>query len=128
MHMPIEIQWDDEAKTIIRENYLGQWTWDNFFTMSIQAAEMMQTVDHRVDILANMKDGIMPTSGASMSNSRKVLLALPSNWGVIVVVTNSFVSVLASIFKQFDVQLGTKMHTTDSLEKAYQIITTERTK
>ncbi len=126
--MPIEIQWDDEAKTIIRENYLGQWTWDNFFTMSNQAAEMMQTVDHRVDILANMKDGIMPMSGASMSNSRKVLLALPSNWGVIVVVTNSFVSVLASIFKQFDVQLGTKMHTTDSLEKAYQIITTERAK
>ena len=101
--MPIEIQWDDEAKTIIRENYLGQWTWDNFFAMSNQAAEMMKTVDHRVDILANMKDGIMPTSGASMSNSRKVLLALPSNWGVIVVVTNSFVSVLASIFKQFDV-------------------------
>lgn len=126
--MPIEIQWDDDAKTIIRENYLGQWTWDNFFAMSTQAAEMMQTVDHRVDILANMKDGIMPMSGASMSNSRQVLLALPSNWGVIVVVTNSFVSVLASVFKQFDVQLGTKMHTTDSLEKAYQIIAADRAK
>ncbi len=126
--MAIELRWDDEAKLIIRENYQGHWTWDDFFAMSTEVATMMKSVDHRVDILANMKDGIMPMSGASMSFSKKALAALPPNWGIMVIVTNPFIRALASIFKKFDSQLGSKMFTVDTVENAYQLIAEERAK
>lgn len=124
--MPIEIRWDDAAQTIIREDFAGNWTWEQFFAMSAQAAEMMKSVDHRVDILCNMQNGTMPLSGMTMSNSRKVLRDLPPNWGIIVIVTNSVISVFANIFKKFDPLLGAHMFTSPDVDYAYKTISTER--
>ena len=126
--MAIELRWDDQAKTIIREDYRGQWTWDNFFAMSAQANDMMKSVPHTVDIIANMKDGMMPMSGASMSFTKKVLEALPPNWGIMIIVTNAFIRVLASVFVQFDKRLGAKVLTADSLEHAYLLLEEVRSK
>lgn len=126
--MAIELIWHDEAKSIICENYQGQWTWEDYFAMSAALVEMMKSVDHRVDIVANMKEGTMPRSGASMTFAKKAMTSLPPNWGRMVIVTNPFIRALTSIFKKFDSQLGSKILTADTVEKAYQVIAEERAK
>ena len=126
--MPIHIKWDNDEKTILRYDFEGRWTWDEYFSVMKQLTAMMASVEYRVDAIANMKPGIMPTSGSAMSSARTALRKLPPNCGVVVVVTNSFISAMLSVFKQFDREIGKMLRGTTSLEEAYQVIQQERDK
>jgi hypothetical protein len=124
--MGIQTDWDNAEKTILRSDFEGKWTWDEYFVTMKQVVEMMKAVDHRVDAIANMKPGIMPISGSAMSNARTALSWLPANCGVIAIVTNPFVAALLSTFKQFDRRLGSLLISAKSVEEARERIARER--
>jgi hypothetical protein len=43
--MGIEIRWDNDEKTIIRETYNGRWTWDDFYLrITGEVPPMMKSV------------------------------------------------------------------------------------
>lgn len=126
--MPIQAKWNNDEKTVLRYDFEGRWTWDEYFGVMAQITNMMKSVDHRVDAIANMKPGIMPTSGSAMSSARSALRKLPPNCGVVVVVTNSFISAMLALFKQFDRDLGKLLRGATSVEEAHRIIEQEREK
>ncbi|HLU08374.1 MAG TPA: hypothetical protein VK003_01800, partial [Oceanobacillus sp.] len=54
--MPIDMQWDDDAQTVIRVDIHPSATWDEFHEMVDRVIWAMRTVTHRVDILFNVED------------------------------------------------------------------------
>ena len=124
--MGVNVLWDNEEKTIIRQDYQGPWTWNEFFQACAQSAGMMREVTHRVDLVADLKQGIMPRSGSSISFARKVLNDYPANWGGMIIIVNPYIGALVSVFKQFDRKLGAKVNTAPSLDAARKMILTLR--
>lgn len=126
--MAIRASWANAEKTIIRQDYDGAWTWEEFFESSRQSSEMMATVSHRVDIVADMKPGTMPKSGTSITYARNVLRATPANWGILVIVGNAFVNAMVRVYGYVNNDMRAKIHVTESVEEAFELIEQERAK
>ncbi len=126
--MPIHIHWDDDDKTILRHDFEGQWTWDEYFDLMRSRNAYMSSVDHRVDVIANMKPGIMPTTGFALSSAKTSLRSIPPNHGIFVIVINTVVGTMLDVFKQFDRETAMILYAAKSLEEAREIIQQERKK
>ena len=62
--MPIQVHWDDEAKTIIRYEMFGRWTTQEFWEAYEQARAMINEVEEKVNFIQISMDkasiGYMP--------------------------------------------------------------------
>lgn len=96
---PANILWHDPEQTILRTEYSGAWTWDDFHAAVETAVEMMKSVPHRVDlIVAPQPNSVMPHSSADPHLKRAIQM-LPPNFGIQVIVTqNAWSRAMASIF------------------------------
>ena len=125
--MPILINWDDEEKSILRHDFEGEWTWGEYFELMRNRNAYMSSVDHQVDVIANMKPGIMPT-GFALSSAKTSLRSVPPNRGIFVIVVNPVVDTLLEVFKQFDREMAEILYAANSVEEAREIIRQERNK
>ncbi len=124
--MPIINQWDDEAETIIYGEFSGKWTWDEFFETINKSSEMIGTKPYRCDVIANMRPGTMESAAPALYNAREAMRMVPENFGLLVVVINPLIGMLANVFKRFDAQLGSKVVSVSSVEQARELIAKER--
>jgi hypothetical protein len=49
--MPVNIEWDNEAKTIIRMEYVGRWTWDELYAATAKSRVMLDEISHKADFI-----------------------------------------------------------------------------
>ncbi|MBZ0280211.1 MAG: hypothetical protein K8L97_05690 [Anaerolineae bacterium] len=53
--MSIKLLWENEAKTIIRMEVIGQWTWEEMYAASQEGYTMLESVDHVVDPIIDFR-------------------------------------------------------------------------
>ncbi len=126
--MSLNIYWDNEAKTIIRSEGQGEWTWEEFHESLQEIVEMMKTVEHRVDLIHNHVPGSRKPSGSGMPHFQRAIRIMPTNIGLnIFVNTNSFARAIVSIFTRvYGNQASGKLVIVGSLEEAYASIRKDR--
>jgi hypothetical protein len=56
--MPISVTWLNPEKTIIHLSYIKPWNWSDFESAVIQANMLLDTVDHPVNMIIQMHDGL----------------------------------------------------------------------
>ncbi len=71
--MPVANNWYDDAQTIVKVDYEGQWTWDEFFAAADKGRALANSVSHRVDYILDMQKGTVPSGGSTLTNSRTVM-------------------------------------------------------
>jgi hypothetical protein len=54
--MGIRVEWDNLEKTIIRHIYEGTWTIDDYYGLIDENYAQIDSVDHRVDIINDLRD------------------------------------------------------------------------
>ncbi len=59
--MNIDTQWYDDNKTIIRTIYEGIWAFDDYAIASAKMAELMDSVDHKVDFIFEFRQLSIPS-------------------------------------------------------------------
>lgn len=98
--MPIRVIWDNEEKTVIQYLYEGRWTWDDFYKALNQARAMIDTVNHKVDFIVNIKSSsILPEN--ALSRGQSIGSSPHPNQGVTIVVgANSFMQSMYNIFSK----------------------------
>lgn len=100
--MKIEPMWDNEQQTIIRHIFQRGWSWTDFHQALEKASTMMDTVQHRVDVVLDFRDASIIPSGAITQVKKAYSNPKHPNIGATVVVgANSFMQAL--------VQVGTKL-------------------
>jgi hypothetical protein len=52
--MPITVQWDNEAKTIVLWTFEGRWSWDEFRAQQAASVALLSSVSHRVHVIADL--------------------------------------------------------------------------
>lgn len=120
--MPMNAAWDNAEQTVIRQDYVGKWTWEEYFEMTKKTRDMISSMSHVVDVISDMKPGIIPRQGSAITFARKALSSLPPNRGIIVVVTNPLVAALLRVFKNLDKEIGPFMYAVNSVEEARKLI------
>lgn len=126
--MPINNHWYDEAQTILKVDYDGRWTWDEFFAAADKGRELAKSVSHRVDYILDMQKGSVPNGGSTLTNSRTVMARRAPNSGIFVILTNPFVKIMLNVFKNFDREHGSIMYAAATLDEALATIAKNRQK
>lgn len=61
--MGIRVEWDNDEKTVIRYVYEERWTWEDFHYARSQVREWLDTVDHRVDVIVDVRNSRLVPNG-----------------------------------------------------------------
>lgn len=124
--MPVIADWIDKNESIALIDYRGAWLWDEAIAANLRVAEMIASKPYRCDIIGNFRSGAMESIRPAIENARRVLAVMPGNLGMVVVVTNPVISMLASVYKSLDPKMGTKIHTATTLDQARTMINEDR--
>ncbi|MCU0513906.1 MAG: hypothetical protein MUE40_15205 [Anaerolineae bacterium] len=126
--MPIHLEWDDAECRILRLNFDGGWTWDDFYAATRERDRLLNSQPHRVDLLADFSSSGKLPAGSPISSARSVLASPPPNLGMLVIVSNSlFIDVLVNTFQRVFAQLiGLKITVVDSVAAARSEIAAAR--
>lgn len=120
--MSVQVFWDNPEKTVVRYDFEGRWTWDEFYPAYKQAIEMELSVAHRVDVIVNLEQArLFPDN--MLSHLKVISDKQPPNIGVSVLVTrNGFVHSMYNVGVKFYGKIRHYFRTADTLQEAYEII------
>lgn len=120
--MPITVQWDNIEKTVIRWVFSGIWTWDDFAAAQPTCRDLLRSVSHAVDVIADMCDtaSLPPDSFARYRQFERV--TLPNRDRVVLVTTNQFIRTMAKAFNQMFPNQPTHFILTASLNEARELL------
>ena len=124
--MPIDVEWDNEQQTIIRQTYEGKWTWKEFLEVAEQDTNSrIRSVEHTVHVISDFRgtDGL-PLGGSALSYAKEALADFPENGGLVLIVSESyFLKSLVMIFRNvFRGRIGNRTHSVKTMEEAYALI------
>jgi hypothetical protein len=126
--MPVLISWDDEAKTTLRYEYGGKWTWDEVDAATDQVVNFMRETSSPVSIIHDMTHSPGLPSGA-LTQAHRFTRDLPENWEISVVVgSGTFTEALLNIFSRVYKKLGEHYKTASTLDEARAIIAAQKAK
>ncbi len=126
--MPISVIWDDDAQSIIRYIFVGQWQWSEFRPIIDQAVTMAKSVDHRVDTIADLREsGPLPRQNPFPTLKHMAVTTPPnSEQGTFQIIGGgSFVQSLGNAVKRV-YKDGAPTYFVETLEEAYTFIAESR--
>lgn len=122
--MGISVEWGNEEKTFVLQDYTPGWKWEDFYESSSQTVKMIKQVDHIAHIVSDFRNsGALPV-GSSITHARNVMKNYPANWGILVVVTDSmFIRSLVGAFRRlFASGIGGKTYASETIEEAHELM------
>jgi hypothetical protein len=120
--MPINIFWDNSEQSIVRQEFNGRWTSDEYVKSVFTMYEMMRTVPHKVHIIVDMTRTEGFTS-RMLAAAPRFNENLPENRGLTVGINipNYLISIVRVATRIYP-QLGRYLHFANTVDEAYQII------
>lgn len=121
--------WDNEEKTIIRVTYGLTWTWDDYFQADQAAQALLDSVDHRVDLILDMLNTALPADSLSRIPTlirAGIGLARPNTGIVVLVGTSGYLRTLISAFQKVYPQESRRVFLVETLDEAYALIASKR--
>ena len=122
--MPIKPMWDNEEKTIMRIDFIGEFTVDEYVAGVREQTAMLDSVDHKVDFISYVADISLPKDTlANLAKLTDTPALTHPNAGIVVTVGDSrFVEIMGNIFGKVGGQQAGKLVFASTLEEAYEII------
>lgn len=105
--MAIDLAWDETDSQIIRVDVRGDWTWDMMERALEQAIGMMDSVDHKVHYIIDIREGRLDLASAMKQAQQAATPETHRNEGVKVVVGASFmIRTLYSAYRKMIERMG----------------------
>lgn len=125
--MSITVFWDETDSHVIRWEFVGHWTWEEYFTAYQRSNEMcFSRSPARVDMIADISRAPALPQNA-LSNIGRASLKGPDNWGISVVVgANPFINAMIHAGKLAYRTAATKYFTAKTVHEALVIIHQQR--
>jgi len=86
--MPITLQWDNDNQTVLRTIFWNHWTMEELNRQVNPFLMMLNSVDHIVDVLVDLRSGSYMPKEISVPLFRQAIDQLPQNVGIIVFVND----------------------------------------
>jgi hypothetical protein len=120
--MPITVRWDDDAHTRIYYVFSASWQWDDFDIVYADVYKMLDTVNHRVHAIVDIRQSrLLPQD--TLTQMRRLTYQQHANGGITVIITdNRFAHTLYNILTGVLRQAKAIFRIAYSLEEAYELI------
>jgi hypothetical protein len=120
--MPIQVVWDDEGKTIIRQIYSGKLTLQDYITATNLLEQMVKGVSHTVNSLMDRTE-VVSAPGIILPAMRYANSHVPPNLGLRVVIKGDmFTHVIVDIGRRIAPRLVHDVYFVDTLEEGRALI------
>lgn len=126
--MGIAIYWHDDTKTIMRLDFIGEWTLDEFYESTRQTYFMIGEVPYIVDLVINMSENKV-TPAKILSSARHMNeLVQPNQRLTIMVSVPPFMKALIKVANHIMPKITEKLRYVNTLDEAFVIIQHQNTK
>lgn len=122
--MSIQVDWDNDAQTIIRYCFGSRWTWDDLFRALDTVEQMSASVPHQVDAIIDFSKADLMPSGSIFSfngqqQAQKLAKKANKARGIIVIAgANAFIRTVFDTFRKFNPNAASGVHFSDSVTAA----------
>jgi hypothetical protein len=124
--MGVQVQWDNIDKTIIRYDFKGIWTWNDFYAAHKQAQELGATVPHHIDLILDMR-AVSRLPGNALLHIKQYADKQPRNVGLAICITSDhFVQTIYSMDTPAHHRTEQSFRFAASLDEAYRLINQRR--
>jgi hypothetical protein len=126
--MPLTTEWDNEEKTIMRVTYQRGWTWDDLEGNLPKEKEFLDSVQHRVDVIADFRGTDLP-HGAMMRLPKiadSPPYTHPNSGAVIMVGSPTFMDQVVTVYRKLYGPVAIKLEMVHTLEEARERIAQKR--
>jgi hypothetical protein len=114
--MAINVDWDNEEKTIVRFLYSGQWNMSELSAAVQESNKLMDRVNHSVGCIIDIRDSNLIPSGVLSMGRSVVVRKHPNQGNSIVVGANTFIVAMFDVFR--------KVYHTKFVEAEYKFVRT----
>lgn len=84
--MLVKVEWDNEAKNIIRYHFEKGWGWNDLYEAMQAASKLLGSVGHQVDIIMDFKEASLIPQSALAHIQRAFKNPKPDNAGLTVII------------------------------------------
>ena len=128
--MGITNTWDNEEKTIIHQAYVGTWSWDEFDAAQQESGAMLDSVDHRVDLIINIEKSTIPDVRTALTKFPDIAnvpaLTHPNAGLAVIAGARQLAATLIEAFGEFYKPAADKIEIAATLEEAHELIAEHR--
>jgi len=122
MKIVVDAQWDDEAKTIIRQIYEGDIILDDYYLATDEFIKLAKSVPHTVHSIMD-RSKIRKTSGSVLRVMRYASERMPANVSLrIIVRANMMTKITVDMGKKIAPKLVENVAYCENLEEAHRLI------
>src|SRR5687767_8726050 len=126
--MPVEVVWDDEAQTILRQLYSGHLKLEDYMAATDEFVRMARSVPHTVHSVMD-RTRVLSTPGVLLPAMRYANNTLPPNVGLRVIIKASLLTrVLIDLGRRITPSLVNNIRFVDTLDEAHRLIATHTEK
>lgn len=120
--MPIVVQYDNDYKTVIRYEFVGNWTWGDYGQAITEAHRLTDKFPHVVDLILDFsRSDSIP--GYAMTNVATSLGALSRKFRVTLIVSDSpYIDTLIKVYRRIFTSRDRGIVLVKSLAEARQIL------
>ena len=123
--MPVEVIWDDEAQTILRQIYSGHIKLEDYIAATDAFVRMACSVPHTVHSIMD-RTKVVSTPGVMLPAMRHANNTMPPNVGLRVIIRPSlFTRVLVDLGQRIAPNLINNIHFVDTVEDAHRLIASQ---
>ncbi len=120
--MPVDVIWDNEEKTIIRQIYRGIVVLDDYNSATDTFVEMAESVDYVVHSILDRRE-IEQSQGSFLKAMRYANSKMPGNIGMrIVMQPNAMTKTMINMGQYLAPNLVKNIHYADTVEEAHEKI------
>jgi hypothetical protein len=124
--MPVQVVWDDEAQTVLRQIYEGHTTLNDYIFAIDEVARLAKTVSYTIHSIMD-RTRIVSTPGSLLPAMRYANQHVPPNLGLRVVVKASlFTRIVVDLGRRVAPRLMQNIHFVDNLDEARALIVSYR--
>jgi hypothetical protein len=120
-------EWDNDEKTIMRVTYHAGWSWDDLEANLIIEAQMLDSVDHKVDVIADFRGTQLPPGAISRlpKIAQSPPYTHPNSGAMVMVGSPAFMKEVVGVYKRVYGQAA-KLTMVHDLDEARAIIVQKR--
>ena len=122
--MRVTVDWDDEAKTIIRYTYAEGWTWADYEVAVKAAYQLTQAVNPpMLDVIADFSGASLVPQNLIANFQRSLNSPYTIEFGVTILVTPGlFMKRMIEMYGKINKQGGSRIRLTKTIDEARQMI------
>lgn len=123
--MAINVKWADESQSAIVYELKGKWTWDELFIAIDEAVQLLDSINHSVNIIIDVSES-QYTPPLSVANLRRVAnaptMSHPNTQLLILVGANQFIKIMFQVFSRLFPHAASRYRMMKTLEEALSVV------